>query len=287
MIKKPIFLGSFVKLVEPDYLSGSVKEALSYGGNALMFFLGSPQRHQTISSKKLKVNAFHQELKKAGIALENVVVHLPYLINLGNCSDWRVFARSVELMEKNLKLCDYLQIRKVVLHPGASLKSDRSVSLQQVVKGLDQLLPNHPQIQICLETMSGKGSELGKTFQELKSIIEQSKYSQQIGVCFDLCHLYSAGYDLVNQLDQIIDQFDRLIGLEKLWVCHINDSKKPFNSHLDAHANIGRGSIGLETVQKFVHHPKLIGKPMILETPYEEKLPVYKAEIAMLRNENR
>ena len=286
MSKKEIFLGSFVQLVQPDYLVGAIREIKSYQGNALMFFLGSPQRFQTISKDKLKVQLFHQQLGQANIKLENVCVHLPYLINLANCSDWRVFERSLILMEKNLQLCDYLQIRKVILHPGASLKNDRSLCIKQVVKGLDQLLKNHPQIQICLETMSGKGSELGVTFGELKSIIEQSQYHRQIGVCFDLCHLYSAGYDLVNNLDQMIDQFDHLIGLDKLWVCHINDSKKNFNSRLDFHANIGQGSIGLKTIQDFVHHPKLRGKTMVLETPYQNGKPVYKEEIKMLLNKN-
>lgn len=120
------------------------------------------------------------------------------------------------LIKQNLVLCDALQIRKVILHPGASLQNDRSLSIQQVVKGIDSVLKDHPQIQVCLETMSGKGTELGKTFEELKSIIEQSQYSKQIGVCFDLCHLYSAGYDLVNRLEETIERFDRLIGLEKL-----------------------------------------------------------------------
>lgn len=287
MSKKQIILGSFVKLTEPEYLVGAVREAVSYRGNALMFFLGSPQRHQTISKSKLDRKGFHTALAKANIPLDNVAVHLPYLINLGNCSDWRVFEKSVILMKKNLELCDYLKIRKVVLHPGASLKNDRQLSIKQIVKGLDIVLIDHPQIQVCLETMSGKGSELGKNFAELKSIISQSQYSQQIGVCFDLCHLYSAGYDLTNNLDAVIEEFDEMIGWNKLWLCHINDSKKEFNSRLDVHANIGKGSLGLQVVQKFIHHSQLQNKVMVLETPYQNNQPIYQEEIRMLLNEDK
>ncbi len=283
--KEKMILGGFIKLTKPGYLEKAVKEIARNGGNALMFFLGSPQTYQVVKKENLNVQLFHKTLAEKKISLKDVSVHLPYLINLGNCINERVFDLSLSLLKRNLELCDYLKVQKVVLHPGSALKSNIAQSTKQVAKGLDVVLAKHPNIQICLETMSGRGTQLGKNFHELKMIIEASKFSKQIGVCFDTCHLYSAGYDLVKNLDKVIETFDQTIGLNKLWLCHINDSKGDFNSNQDLHANIGEGKIGLIAIQKFIHHPKLKEKTMILETPFIDGQPNYKQEIASLINE--
>ncbi len=284
MKKKKIYLGSFVRLKQPSYLRGVVEETISYNGNSFMFFLGSPQRFQVVDKNKLDIKIFETLLKKYQINRNNVFVHLPYLINLANYNNPRVLHNSKQLMKANLKLCEYLQIKRVILHPGCALKNNRRFCLQKITEHLDEILEEFPSIIVCLETMSGKGSELGRNFDELKIIIEKSKHPKQIAVCFDLCHLYSAGYDLIKNWEGILKEFDEKIGLDKLLVCHINDSKTPFYSQKDRHANIGKGQIGLQPIQKIIHDSKMEGKTMILETPYIDEQPPYKEEISLLLN---
>lgn len=276
-------LGSFVKLKSPDYLLGAVAEAKSYASRAFMFFFGAPLSFLAIDKKKLNKEEFLSALTNSDIDLANICVHLPYLINLGNCQNFSTLKKSLLLLEKNLSLGRFLGIKKMILHPGSALQADRTKSLKQVGVMLTQVLKKFPQVEICLETMAGSGSQLGKTFEELKMIIDNCQYPDQINICFDLCHLYAAGYDIVHNWQKVLDNFDQIIGLKKLKVIHINDSKKPFASHLDRHANVGDGEIGFGAIQKIVWDPHLTHVPMILETPYDlNNKPLYKKEIAML-----
>lgn len=275
-------LGSFVRLKFPNYLLGSIEETLEYKGKAMMFFLGSPQTYKVVDQKNLDRKLFYHYLKINYLDLENVVVHLPYVINLGNIFNVKVMKNSELFLEKNLALCSFLGIKQVVLHPGSSLKMNPKLCLDRIINILDKMLIKFPNVNICLELMSGKGSELGSKFEELAYIINNAKQKKQINVCFDLCHAYSGGYDIVNDLENVLKHFDNLIGLEKIKVIHVNDSKTFLKSHKDLHANIGFGTIGKEAIKKFLFHDQIKDKIMILETPYRNGVPLYKEEIEML-----
>ncbi len=280
--KENFFLGSYVTFRKPNYLLDAVKQTIEFGGKSMMFFVGSPQSHQIFPKNVLKREAFHQALKKNNLDLANVVIHSSYLINLANISSSRVRENSLKLLTNVVDIADYLGVKNVILHPGSSLLNNRQQAMISIAHGLDSVLAQFPNVNICLETMSGKGSEVGKTFEELQYIISHSKHQTQITICFDLCHLFATGYDVVNNFSQVIEKFDQIIGLSKLVVVHVNDSLKPFGSHKDRHANIGQGLIGLRPMVNILKHSALNKLPLILETPYIDKQPPYQKEIRLL-----
>ena len=281
---RDILLGSHVSMNGPRYFLGSVQDALSFGENTFMFYTGAPQNSRRTPLNQCKIEEGLKLIKENGIDLDKVVVHAPYIINLANTFDKDKFEASIKFLKIELDRTAGFGCKLLVLHPGSHVQAGVEKGLQQIVKGLDiALADDENDVTICLETMAGKGSECGSHFEEIQYIIEHVKKPERLAVCLDTCHINDAGYD-VSDVDAIIDEFDKTIGLDRLKVIHLNDSKNIRGSHKDRHANIGVGEIGFETLAKFVYHPKLDSIPKILETPYIDGEPPYKEEIIRLRN---
>ncbi len=284
-------IGCHVGMSGPHYYLGSVMEALSYGANTFMFYTGAPQNSIRTPLDKLKIEEAKELLNKNQISLESLVVHAPYLINLGNLNPEKSKI-SFDLLVNEMNRTHSMGCKYLVLHPGASLEYDRYQSMDQIACLLNNAIQMQPHVMILLETMAGKGSEIGKTFQEIAYIIERINQKENIGVCLDTCHIHDGGYDL-TKLDELINDFNQIIGLKYLKVCHINDSKNERNSHKDRHENIGFGKIGYDTLIQFIYHPLLEDKIFILETPYikkdeksKESFPPYKFEIESIVNKH-
>ena len=285
---KDIIIGSHVNMSGTELLVGSVKSALSFNANTFMFYTGAPQNTIRKPVEALRVEEAKKLMEENGIDVKNLVVHAPYIINLGNLKDESTFDLAKSVLKDELYRTNYIGVKYLVLHPGAHLNFGEEAGLNRIVEGLNTVLENdNSDVTILLETMSGKGSELGKTFEELKYIIDHVSKKERLGVCLDTCHVFDAGYDIVNDLDGVLKHFDEVIGLDLLKVIHVNDSKNVFASHKDRHANLGDGNIGFETLAKVVWHPLLVDKIKILETPYIEDKPPYKEEIARLREYNK
>lgn len=283
-MKDKLIIGSHVSMKAPDYLVGSLKDALSYGANAFMIYTGPPQNTFRKPIQDLKLEAFKEQLKENNISIDHVIVHAPYIINLGNTIKPGTYQLAVEFLQKEILRCEEIGVKTLVLHPGSAVGAERQTALNQIVKGLDAACLPNQKLQIALETMAGKGSEVGTNFEDLAYIINNVKNKSLIGVCWDTCHLYDSGYDIVTKLEDTIKEFDQLIGLNKLFVIHVNDSKFGFNSHKDRHDNLGMGQIGFEYLIKIIYHPLLMDKVKILETPWIGDNPPYKEEIAMIKN---
>lgn len=276
-------IGSHVSMSAPDFMLGSVKEALSYGANAFMLYSGAPQNTRRQPIEKLKIKEAHQLMKDNGIALENIIMHAPYIINLANTIKPETYEIATSFLKEEIKRCHAFGAKYLVLHPGSHVNAGEEVGLNSIIKGLDEAMLDMKDTYIALETMAGKGSELGYTFEQIKYIKEHVKDSEHIKVCLDTCHINDAGYDL-NNFDAILDEFDELIGLEHLVCIHLNDSKNVQGARKDRHANLGFGEIGFDKLSYIAHHERLKDVVKILETPYVEKKPPYKYEIEMLKN---
>lgn len=283
MENNKLIIGSHVSMKAPKYLLGALEEALSYNANAFMFYTGAPQNTIRKPTKDLFIKDFTQQLVAKNIDINNVIVHAPYIINLANSINDRTYQLAVDFLQQEIIRCQDIGIKTLVLHPGSAVGALPQVALDQIVKGLNTACLPEQTIKIALETMSGKGSEVGTNFEQLQYIINNVKKPELIGVCWDTCHLSDAGYDLHNNLEQIIKQFDQLIGLHKLLVIHINDSKNPVNAHKDRHANLGMGYLGFQTLINIIYHPLLVNKVKILETPWINGQPPYLYEIEMIR----
>ncbi len=275
-----LIIGSHVSYTKEEQLVGSVLESLGYGSNTFMFYTGAPQNTLRFPINENKTKEALDIMKKNNIDIKNVVVHAPYIINLANINN---FDFNVKFLKEEISRVENLGVQKIVLHPGSHVGIGIDNGLKNIIDALNMALKENSKVIICLETMAGKGTELGKNFDELKVIIDGVKYKDKIGVCMDTCHLNDAGYDL-KKFDKILDEFDRKIGLKYLKVIHINDSKNIINSHKDRHENIGYGYIGFDTLIKIIYHEKLKEIPKILETPYVEKCAPYKEEIEMIKN---
>ena len=280
-----MIIGSHVSMAGKEMLLGSVKEALSYGANTIMFYTGAPQSTLRKPISALKVEEAKALMEENGIDMNNVVVHAPYIINLGNTVKEETYELAVRFLKEEIERCEAIGASRLVLHPGSHVKAGDEAGLNKIVEGLNEVLTDSQHVKIALETMAGKGSELGRTFEQIKYIIDHVEKNHLLGVCLDTCHIHDAGYDL-SDFDAIIEEFDRIIGLDRLLVVHVNDSKNPKGAHKDRHENIGYGYIGFDNLCKVVHHPKLKDVPKILETPYIEKIAPYKEEIEMLKNQN-
>lgn len=282
-----LIIGSHVSYKNDTGLLGSVKEALSYGANTFMFYTGAPQntRRGTINDS-LTYEAY-KLMKENNIALENIIVHAPYIINLCNDNN---FDFSVSFLKQEVIRCEELGMTKLVLHPGSSVGLEREHAISNIIKGLNIVLDDNHNVTICLETMAGKGTEVGKSFEELKFIIDNIKNKSKIGVCLDTCHINDAGYKVSN-FNNVLDEFDKIIGLDYLKCIHINDSKNVIGAHKDRHENIGFGTIGFDNLINVIYNKRIETIPKILETPYigetdEDKkriYPPYKFEIEMIR----
>lgn len=283
-----IKLGSHVGMAGKEMFLASVKEAESYGANVLMLYTGAPQNTRRKDVEELNIEAGWEYARKAGI--DEIIVHAPYIINLANTVKPETFELAVEFLEKEIKRTAAMRSRILVLHPGSALDAGAEAGIKQAVMGLNMVLDqNEDDVCIALETMAGKGSEIGRTFEELRMIYDGVHKKDRLRVCFDTCHVNDAGYDLVNDYEGVLGKFDEVLGLDQIAVFHINDSMNPLGAHKDRHANIGAGSIGFETLHKVVHDSRFVNIPKILETPWlcaegetKKTIPPYKKEIAKL-----
>ncbi len=282
MTKNDILIGSHVSLAGPDFYLGSVQEALSYGATTFMFYTGAPQNTYRKPIEELKIEEGRKLLQENGINEDKIIVHAPYVINGANSTREDLFELSKNVIINELQRTAAFGCSTLVLHPGAHVGQGAEKGIECLAKCLDEIFANdHTNVRIALETMAGKGTEIGVNFEQIKAIIDACHYKDRLGVCLDTCHVHDAGYD-VNDVDGLLKQFDEIIGLDKLLVVHINDSKNPRGAKKDRHENIGFGYIGFSTLYKFIHHPLLVNIPKILETPYYNEKPPYKQEIKML-----
>ena len=283
-----LILGSHVSYKSNSQLLGSVKEALSYGSNTFMFYTGAPQNTIRGSiNDNLTLEAYNL-MKENNIDLEKVIVHAPYIVNLANLNN---FEFSVRFLTEEVERCSLLGIKYMVLHPGSAVSSSRETAIKNIARGLNIILENDYNVTILLETMAGKGNEIGKSFEEISSIIDLIEHKDKIGVCFDTCHLNDAGYNM-NDFDKVLDEFDKIIGIDKIGCIHINDSINNIDSHKDRHANIGFGTLGFDTLINIIYNKRIENVPKILETPFitkddsskERLYSPYKYEIEMIKN---
>lgn len=278
-----LIIGSHMDLVGPKYLLGAVTKAIANKANALMVYTGAPQNTIRKDISLFHVEEAHALLKENNIALDNIIIHAPYIINLGNCDKEETFQLGIRVLIDEIKRVKQIGAKYLVLHPGSCLKAGVENGINRIAEGLNAAITDGQEVIILLETMAGKGSEVGACFEEIAAIINKVKLNQYVGVCMDTCHLHDAGYDL-NNFDSLLDEFDEIIGLERLKCIHINDSKNIKGAHKDRHENIGYGMIGFDTLCKIVHHPRLDNIPKILETPYiNGEIAPYAMEIKMLK----
>lgn len=278
-------IGSHVSLSGKKMLLGSVEESLENGANCLMVYTGAPQNTKRRPIDEFRVDEAKKILADNNISMDDVIIHAPYIINLANTTKPEVFELAVDFLRQEIERVEEIGAKYIVLHPGAHVGAGEEAGLDQIVKGLDMVLTKDQTPIICLETMAGKGSELGTSFEQLAYIINNVKLSDKLGVCLDTCHINDAGYDETD-FDKILDEFDKIIGLDRLKVIHVNDSKNPIASHKDRHANIGYGTIGFDKLIKIIYNPRIKDLCKILETPFvnDRKDSPYKQEIAMIKN---
>jgi deoxyribonuclease-4 len=276
-----ILLGSHVSMSKPDYLLGSAQIATSYGANTFMIYTGAPQNSIRTPLTQLRIDEFKSYLKDQHIDIKNIVVHAPYIVNIGT-SDKRKHAISVQTLKTEVYRTYEIGCRLLVLHPGNAIDISKDEAIKNIADGINRINQSNKGVIICLETMSGKGNEIGRTFEELANIINLVNDKQLIGVCLDTCHINDAGYDGAD-IDKVLSDFDKTIGLKYLKVIHLNDSKNKIGTNKDRHENIGYGTIGFDTLLKYVYDKRLESIPKILETPYYDGKPLYKDEIKVLK----
>lgn len=282
-------IGSHVSMSGKKMLLAASEEAVSYGANTMMIYTGAPQNTRRKKIADLNIEAGTAHMKEHGI--HEFVVHAPYIINIANTTNSNTFQLGVDFLRTEIERTEALRASQIVLHPGAHVGAGPEVGIQRIVEGLNEVLTGKETVQIALETMAGKGTECGRSFDELARIIDGVYHNDQLSICFDTCHTHDAGYNIVEDFDGVLNEFDKIIGVDRIKVLHINDSKNERGAGKDRHENIGFGHIGFKALNYIVHHPQLTEVPKILETPYvgeekKNKKPPYKYEIAMLRNKS-
>ena len=276
-----LLIGSHVSFAK-DQLLGSVKEALGYGSTTFMFYTGAPQNTFRSKINEENTKEAYELMKENNIDMDKVIVHAPYIINLANDSDPDKFNFSVNFLIGEIERCDLLGIKNMVLHPGSHVGLGPEVGLKNIIDALNKVIDTTTGVRILLETMAGKGTELGTNFDDLKYIIDNIHNKDRIGLCLDTCHLNDAGYE-IGDFDKILDEVDSKIGLSYVKCVHVNDSKNPIGAHKDRHENIGYGTIGFDKLIKVIYNDRLTDVPKILETPYIDDKAPYKEEIEMIR----
>lgn len=283
-----LLIGSHVGMSGKEMLLGSVKEALSYGANTFMVYTGAPQNTRRKEIEELNIDAARAYMEENGMA--NFIVHAPYIINLANTIKPETFELATQFLEKEIIRTAAMGSDVLVLHPGSHVGAGEEAGIAQIVKGLNMVLNADTPVHIALETMAGKGSELGRSFEELKAIYDGCEHPEKLRVCFDTCHVSDAGYDLVHDYEGVMEEFDRVIGLDQIAAFHINDSKNERGAGKDRHENFGRGFIGEDALMQVIRDPRFETIPKILETPYykdpenpKKSTPPYKEEIARIR----
>ena len=282
---KDLLIGSHVGMNGPDYYLGSVKEAISYGATTFMFYTGAPQNSYRKPLNELKIAEGRKLLKEQGFNEDHIVVHAPYIINPANKNRPDLLELTINMIINELRRTQAFGAKILVLHPGNHLGVGSEEAIKTLAENLDQIFAQDgTDVKIAIETMAGKGSEIGTCFEDVKKIIDLCHYPERLGVCLDTCHIHDAGYN-VNEPDELLAEFDRIIGLDLLLVVHLNDSKNIRGAHKDRHENLGYGEIGFEALCKIANHPLLKAIPKILETPYINEKAPYSDEIRMLRDE--
>ena len=281
-------IGSHVSMSGKDMLLGSAKEAVSYGADTFMFYTGAPQNTRRKDISELNIEPAWEYMNAHGI--DGIIVHAPYIINLGNTVKPETFSLAVEFLAKEIGRTISCRSHTLILHPGAHVGAGTEAGTAQIIKGLNEVLTADTDCVIALETMAGKGSEIGRTFEELARIYDGVVHNEKLRVCFDTCHTSDSGYDIIHHFDDVINEFDHILGKEQIAVFHINDSKNVPGAAKDRHENIGFGQIGFDALNYIVRHPDFEDIPKILETPWipspddrKKSYPPYKHEIAMLR----
>lgn len=268
-------------------LLGSVEEAASYGSDVFMVYTGAPQNTRRKAIDTFRIEEAHQLMKEKDIKL--FTVHAPYIVNLANTTKEGYHEFAIEFLQEEIRRTDAIGAHQITLHPGAHVGAGLEVGMKQLIHGLNEVVNPDVDVQIALETMAGKGTEIGRTFEELAQIIDGVTHNDKLSITFDTCHVFDAGYNIKDDFDGVLNEFDKIIGLDFLKVIHLNDSRNEQGSHKDRHANIGQGNIGFDALNYIAHHPQLKGLPIIMETPWVEvndkvKVPPYKYEIEMLRS---
>ena len=282
-----MLIGSHVSMSGKDMLLGSAKEAFSYGANVMMVYTGAPQNTRRKPIEELNAEIGKKFMAENGI--KEVVVHAPYIINLANTTKEGYIDFAIDFLKEELRRAEAVGATQVVLHPGSHVGAGVDVGLNQIICGLNQVITKDQTVQIALETMAGKGTELARTFEELARIIDGVTYNEHLSVTFDTCHVHDAGYDIKNDLSGVLTQFDKTVGLDRIKVLHINDSKNPVGAHKDRHENFGFGEIGFDALMNVIQVPEFKNLPKILETPWikvKDKVQIapYKKEIEMIRS---
>ncbi len=285
-----LIIGSHVSFGK-NQLLGATEEAISYGSNTFMFYTGAPTNTVRKDIDKKYIEEAKKLMEENGIDINNVVCHAPYIVNLGNASDSDKYNFSKNFIKKELIRCDEMGITKMVLHPGNAIGITEEEGLNNIANALNEILDGTTRCLVLLETMAGKGTECGRTTEQLAYIINKINRKDQVGVCLDTCHLNDGGYN-IDKFDEYLDNFNNLIGIDKIKCIHINDSKNEQGSHKDRHANFGVGTIGFNKLINIIYNERLSNVPKILETPYigdtddskERIYPPYKFEIEMIRN---
>lgn len=293
--KSKIKLGSHVGMSGKEMFAGSVKEALSYGANTFMIYTGAPQNTRRKELEELNIEAGWKLMKENMI--EEFIVHAPYIINPANAANPDIFELAVNFLRLELTRTAAMGSHTLVLHPGSHVGEGREKGIEKIAQCINTVLedesvcrlPDGTFCNIALETMAGKGSEIGFTLEDLTDIYGKVIKSQFLRVCMDTCHMHDAGYSIATDFESVLLKFDKLLGLSQIAAIHINDSKNPCGARKDRHANIGEGYIGYDALHQIVHHPALLSVPKILETPYrplpqnpKKSTAPYKEEIAWL-----
>lgn len=278
-----LIIGSHVSFLKDSQLLGSVKEALSYNSNTFMFYTGSNQSTLRFEINENLTKEAHELMEKEGILKENVVVHAPYIINLANNIDQRKYEFYINFLKEEIKRCQKLGFNKMVLHPGSSVSLEKNVAIENIANGINKALQEIEGFDLVLEFMSGKGTEVGTSIEDFEIILSKIEKKDNVSICLDTCHLNDAGVS-IEDFELFLNDFDEKIGIDKIHVLHINDSKNVRTSHKDRHENIGYGTIGFDNLINVIYNERLKNIPKILETPYIDKKAPYKEEIEMIRN---
>lgn len=282
-------LGCHVGMSGKEMMLGSVKDAVRFGANTFMLYTGAPQNTKRKEIAELRIEEAQEMMREYGI--DEFVVHAPYIINLANTVKPETFEIAVEFLELELARTEAMGSGTLILHPGSHVGAGVEAGVEQIAKGINAVLTKDTKVYIALETMAGKGSEIGRSFEELVMIYDKVVYNDKLRVCFDTCHTSDAGYDIIHDFDGVIEQFDRLLGKNQIAVFHMNDSKNVPGAGKDRHENFGFGQIGFDALMYIMNHKDFMEVPKILETPYvkdpddaKKSYAPYKHEIAMIRS---
>ncbi len=280
-------LGSHVSMSGKKMLLGSSEEATSYGANTLMIYTGAPQNTRRKPIEELNIDAGIEHMKENGIS--DIVVHAPYIINIANTIKPATFELGVSFLQSEIERTEAIGAKQIVLHPGAHVGAGADEGIKKIIEGLNEVITKDQTVQIALETMAGKGTEIGRSFDELAKIIDGVTHNEKLSVCFDTCHVHDAGYHVADGFDDVLKDFDKIVGIDRIKVVHVNDSKNERGAGKDRHENIGFGHIGFKALHYVIFHEEFEKIPKILETPYvgedkKNKRPPYKFEIEMIKD---